>query len=218
MSQQQVTVNLTAILTDNSGNPIQNAPINFYYKLTSASSYTSAGSALTDTTGTASVQLMVQAPDSYNFEATFTGTSTFSPSQAVVTYDTTATQQSSSLTVSVSPTSVPGVYDVSGTLESQGAPVPNATINFTVNGQAVGSLTTNNTGQYSGTITIGTITAPTTLTASYAGSATIAPATATATIQPPTPKANVLPAAAIGIAVVGSLIGVISYIRRRRRH
>jgi hypothetical protein len=73
------------MLKDNSGSPISNRTISFAYKLSSATTWTSIGTATTDDTGMASVNVTVTTPGTYDFQASFAGDSDYEPSSATAT-------------------------------------------------------------------------------------------------------------------------------------
>lgn len=78
-------VKLTAVLKDSAGSPISGRTVSFSYKLSSATTWTSAGSATTDASGTASVTVTLTVPNSYDFSASFAGDSYYEASSATVT-------------------------------------------------------------------------------------------------------------------------------------
>lgn len=84
MSQNtpQRTVNITATLTDDAGNPLSNKTINFYMKPHNETSWSQIGSASTDANGNASISTNVPAPGIYDFKAEFPGDSQYESSSA----------------------------------------------------------------------------------------------------------------------------------------
>lgn len=85
---QPIALQLSASLTDTSGNPIAGESIDFAYKLITASDYTDGGSAMTDATGTAAGQLVIPA-GTYDILVSFAGDTVYQASSVEVTYTTT---------------------------------------------------------------------------------------------------------------------------------
>jgi hypothetical protein len=79
------TVIVQAQLKDNGGSPISNKTISFAYKLSSASTWTTIGTATTDDNGMASVNVTVTTPGTYDFQASFAGDSDYEASSATAT-------------------------------------------------------------------------------------------------------------------------------------
>ena len=82
-------VRLTARLTyidATTGNPtgLPSKTISFYYRPTGATTWTSIGTATTDSNGYASVTTTVTAPATYDFRAEFAGDADWEPSYAEV--------------------------------------------------------------------------------------------------------------------------------------
>jgi hypothetical protein len=78
-------VKLTAVLKDSANNPLANKPIVFEYKASTATTWTSAGTANTDNSGTASVTVTLTAPGTYDFRASFAGDDQYEATEATVT-------------------------------------------------------------------------------------------------------------------------------------
>jgi hypothetical protein len=97
MSSRQVR--LTAVLRDAANNPLANRTISFEYKPSTATTWTSAGTANTDSSGTASVTVTVTAPGTYDFRARFAGDDQYEPAEATVTNYTVKARTSITLTV-----------------------------------------------------------------------------------------------------------------------
>ena len=64
---------MIATLTDSEGNPLPNKTIEFYYKQSSATEWTLAGTAQTDTNGQATYTVSLTVPGDYDFRAVFSG-------------------------------------------------------------------------------------------------------------------------------------------------
>ena len=79
-----VRVELDATLTDINGNPLPNKTINFYYRQSGETTWSSAGSRVTDSSGRASVTIDLS-PGTYDFRAEFPGDDVYAPSYAEVT-------------------------------------------------------------------------------------------------------------------------------------
>ena len=94
-------VQLTATLTDQDNNPLANKTINFYYKPSSETTYTQAGSATTDSNGRATYTISVSVPGTYDFKAEFPGDDTYDASTAEVTNVTVKVK--TYLTLSIQP-------------------------------------------------------------------------------------------------------------------
>jgi len=92
-------VRLTAVLKDSAGNPLANKTISFAYKQSAATTWTNAGTANTDSTGTASVTVTVATPGTYDFKASFDGDSQYDATEASVTNYTVKERTSITLTV-----------------------------------------------------------------------------------------------------------------------
>ena len=92
-------VRLTAVLRDSAGNPLSGRTISFAYKLSTATAWTSAGTANTDATGTASVTVMLTTPNTYDFRASFAGDAQYDASEATVTNYTVRDRTTITLTV-----------------------------------------------------------------------------------------------------------------------
>ena len=92
-------VRLTAVLKDSAGNPLSGKSISFSYKQSEATTWTDAGSANTDTSGTASVTVTVTTPGTYDFKADFAGDSQYEAATATVTNYTVKDKTSITLTI-----------------------------------------------------------------------------------------------------------------------
>jgi hypothetical protein len=165
-----VAYQLDAVLKDANGNLLQGATLSFQYRLSSGMAFTSAGSAVTDSTGTASVTVDLQ-PGVYDIEALFAGTTVYSASKVDVTYDVTAPAAATSVTETVSPTAptTSSTITVTGSLTSTSGGVSGAEVDLSLNGAAPTKLTTDSSGDYSATVkplAAGSYT----LTASFPGS------------------------------------------------
>jgi len=77
-------VQLQATLVDSSGAPIAGESFSFQYKLSSTTSFTSAGTATTDASGNASVIVTLAAPNTYDASATFSGDTNYDASSGLV--------------------------------------------------------------------------------------------------------------------------------------
>jgi hypothetical protein len=99
MSTRQVR--LTATLRDSANNPISGRQITFEYKLSTAATWTSAGSANTDNNGNASVTVSLSVPNTYDFRASFAGDNQYEEATATVTNQTIRAR--TSLTLNVRP-------------------------------------------------------------------------------------------------------------------
>ena len=93
-------VRLTAVLRDSAGNPLANKTISFEYKPSTAATWTSAGTANTDSSGTASVAITVTTPGTYDFRASFAGDNQYEATTATVTNYTVKEKTSITLTIS----------------------------------------------------------------------------------------------------------------------
>ena len=93
-------VRLTAVLKDSGGNPLSGKTISFAYKPSTATAWTNAGTATTDTTGTASVIVTVVTPNVYDFQASFAGDDQYEASTATVSY---TVKDKTSITLTVTP-------------------------------------------------------------------------------------------------------------------
>ena len=71
MGSRQVRLNAT--LKDSGNNPIANKTIQFFYRTSGATTWTSAGTATTNSSGVASVTVTVTTPGTYDFRAYFAG-------------------------------------------------------------------------------------------------------------------------------------------------
>jgi len=91
-------VRLTAVLKDSGGNPLSGKTISFAYKQSTATAWTSAGTATTDTTGTAYVTVTVTAPGTYDFQASFAGDDLYDAYTATVNSYTVKDKTSITLT------------------------------------------------------------------------------------------------------------------------
>jgi len=91
-------VRLTAVLKDGAGNPLSGKTISFAYKPSTATAWTNAGTATTDSTGTASVTVTVATPGTYDFQASFAGDDQYEASTATVTSYTVKDKTSITLT------------------------------------------------------------------------------------------------------------------------
>jgi hypothetical protein len=78
------TVIVQAQLKDNGGAPISNKSLSFSYKPSSATTWTSIGTATTNDTGMASVNVTVSTPGTYDFQVSFAGDSEYEASTATV--------------------------------------------------------------------------------------------------------------------------------------
>jgi hypothetical protein len=76
-------VQLTATLTSD-GTPVSGKTINFYYRVTGATTWTDAGAAVTDANGNATVTVSLTAPQTYDFRAEFAGDGDYEASYAEV--------------------------------------------------------------------------------------------------------------------------------------
>jgi hypothetical protein len=92
-------VRLTAVLRDSAGNPLANRTISFEYKPSAASAWTGAGSADTDSSGVASVVIMVDVPGVYDFRVSFAGDDMYDGAVAEVTNYTVRDRAVITLTV-----------------------------------------------------------------------------------------------------------------------
>jgi len=92
-------VRLTATLKDSAGSPVPNKTIAFAYKASTATTWTSAGTATTGSDGTASVTVTVTTPGTYDFKAEFAGDDQYEASSATVTSYTVKDKTSITLTV-----------------------------------------------------------------------------------------------------------------------
>ena len=165
MSTVAVNIKATATLTDNSNNPIGGENIDFAYKLKSDASYTSAGSATTAVSGTTIGQavqnIAVLAPEEYDVQATFNGTTLWQGNVTVASKDTTGGSENTSLTATVDATDI-----MSGQLfDSFGHALPaGQSIDIAIDGTHTTTVQTDSSGNYSYPIstyglTIGTHTA-----------------------------------------------------------
>jgi len=96
-------VTVQVVLKDNGGSPISNRSISFSYKPSSSTTWTNIGTATTDSNGTASVNVTVNTPGTYDFQASFAGDSDYEPSSA--TASSVAVRGCTVLTISVTPAS-----------------------------------------------------------------------------------------------------------------
>ena len=94
-------VTIQAVLKDNGGSPISNRTITFSYKPSSSTTWTSIGTATTDSNGTASVSVTVNTPGTYDFQASFSGDSEYEASSA--TASSIMVKGCTVLTISVTP-------------------------------------------------------------------------------------------------------------------
>jgi len=78
------TVDLTARLTDEDNNPLADKTINFYYRVSGQTQWTSIGSRSTDSNGYATISVDVTVPGTYDFRAHFPGDDQYDESYAEV--------------------------------------------------------------------------------------------------------------------------------------
>ena len=169
------SVQISATLTSN-GAAVPNQSVAFQYALGSGA-YVSAGSATTNSSGVATIDVNLNAPDVYSIQALFAGTSAFDSSSNTVTFDTTATLTTTTIAISVDQTT----YVVSGTLTSAGSPLAGQPISLTDNGTTLTNLTTASDGTFSYQIPSPAVGANT-IEASFAGNGTYASSTASTTL------------------------------------
>jgi len=77
-------VRMDATLTDNVGNPLAGKTITFKYKLSTATEWTTAGTANTGSDGKASYTVTLTVPNTYDFRAEFAGDAEYDASSAEV--------------------------------------------------------------------------------------------------------------------------------------
>jgi len=94
-------VKLEATLTDADGNPLSGKTINFYYRLSGETTWTSAGSATTDSSGKASVTINLDVPNTYDFRAEFEGDDDYEPSSDEL--DNVKIKAKTTITLTVTP-------------------------------------------------------------------------------------------------------------------
>jgi hypothetical protein len=92
-------VRLTAVLKDSASNPLSGKTISFAYKQSTATTWTNAGTATTDSSGAASVTVTVATPGTYDFKASFAGDDQYEASDATITNYTVKDKTSITLTV-----------------------------------------------------------------------------------------------------------------------
>ena len=207
---------LDAVLKDVLGDLIQGATVSFSYKLATASGFTSAGSAVTDSAGAASVDVDLAA-GVYDFMASFQGSQTLLASSVEITYDV-GTQAQSQLTESVTPAS-PSTTDtitVSGLLSANGAGISGAQVDVKLGGTSIGSVTTASDGSYSaqfGPLGPGSYT----LAVSFAGDAThLAASHQLSFVVPGAGGLGIVGAAVVVVAAAG-VVGTLIVTRNRRK-
>jgi hypothetical protein len=93
-------VQLTATLVSDS-TPVSGKTINFYYRVSGTTTWTSAGSATTDTNGNATVTVSLTVPQTYDFRAEFAGDADYEASYAEV--DNYTVKAKTTLTLTITP-------------------------------------------------------------------------------------------------------------------
>jgi hypothetical protein len=93
-------VQLTTTLVSDSA-PVSGKTINFYYRVTGATTWTSAGSATTDASGNATVTVSLTVPQTYDFRAEFAGDADYEASYAEV--DSYTVKAKTSITLTITP-------------------------------------------------------------------------------------------------------------------
>jgi hypothetical protein len=95
------TVRLVATLTDSAGNLLAGKTISFAYKLSSATTWTDAGTATTGSDGKATKDVTVSTPNTYDFKADFAGDDQYEASSAIISNYTV--KEKTTLTLTVQP-------------------------------------------------------------------------------------------------------------------
>jgi hypothetical protein len=95
------TVIVQAQLKDNGGGAISNKTLSFAYKPSSSTTWTNIGTATTDDSGMASVNVTVTTPGTYDFQVSFAGDSDYEASTATAT--SVKIKGCTVLTISVTP-------------------------------------------------------------------------------------------------------------------
>jgi hypothetical protein len=215
MSSATIQVQLNAILSDSSG-PLEGETVDFYYGLSTASSLTSGGSAVTSSTGTASVTLSL-ATGVYNLEAAFAGTTLYAASQVEISFDVTS-QAQTQLTESVTTPTPAGTATASGTLTANGSPLADEPVTVTLNSTLLATLTTDSTGAFSYELT-SLSPGSYKLTVAFAGTAAYLPASQTTTIiVPGAPSVGKGVAMVAAVALVATVVVIGALAVRRRKH
>jgi hypothetical protein len=153
VSTQTGSVTLNATLRA-AGAPVSGATVTFGYALSGDSTFTSAGSGSTASSGVAtSPTITLAEPDQYVFLASYGGSTTLllGASSVQVTYDLTGTTESTSLTETLTPTSAaPGAtVTVAGALTSSGAGVSDEIVSVILDGATLDTPETTSSGTYS---------------------------------------------------------------------
>ena len=90
-------VRLDATLRDSANSPIANKTIQFFYRASGSTTWTSAGTATTNSSGVASVT--VTTPGTYDFRAYFAGDDQYESAEAIVSIFTVKDRTTITLTV-----------------------------------------------------------------------------------------------------------------------
>ncbi len=211
-------VQLTAVLKDQNGDLVQGETIDFLYMLSGGGGFTSAGSAVTDQTGSA-IQVVDLAIGVYDLEATFNGDSLFSASNVEISYDVVS-QAQTQLTESItpaSPTLGTTAITASGTLTANGLPLQSEQVTVTLNSRALAQVETDSTGSFSYSLTSLT-PGKYTLAVSFAGTSAYPAASQTLTFTIPGQGAGG-PGIVVAVALVAAVavIGGALMVSRRRK-
>jgi len=70
-------VTLTATLTDSGGNPLASQALDFQYQLQGATAWVDIGTLQTNNSGQATTTVALPAPNTYNFQVIFAGTTSY---------------------------------------------------------------------------------------------------------------------------------------------
>lgn len=202
---------ITAVLKDNAANPISSATLTFLYKLPTDTSFTNAGNAVTNASGSATLTGTLPAPDQVIIDVQFQGNSIYAASTGEITYNTTVgTPTQTQLTLSVSTPVVSGnmaSVNVSGRLNAiQGAPVIGASIQVSLDGTLVGTANpTDSSGAFAFVIS-GISLGNHTVSASFMGNTTYAASMQSSNFTAGTVvQAGIDPLLIAGIAGVGAV-------------
>ncbi len=137
-------VTLEALLLAGS-NPVANASISFFYSLGSTSAkQILIGSALTNSSGIASIQFTPTSSGIYTFTASFAGTDIYLGSMSMVMYDTNNPSKSTTIKCILIDSEINGNLS-----SSNGTPLSNQSIAIYLDGVLVATVTTDMMGNFS---------------------------------------------------------------------
>ena len=222
MSQvlQTITLNVSATVTTPNG-ALSNATLNFGIAPQGSSSFAPLGSLVTDSNGLASgyFQISEEVPGIYVIQAAFAQTGNYAAASTTTSVDTTATQYSTSLTVTYSLLANLQA-NIAVNLTSQSAPISGASLSASLNGTPLSgtSITTDSNGNANFVVS-GLGNGNNVVAVSFAGEVQYLPSSAstTITITPPPPMTSSSIGLVAGLAIGTVAIAAVGYVNSRKK-